>query len=213
MKNYYLSFSSLSEFRKALSFGYKTKYTTVTIKLGPYQFKSPSMRIIKDFDEDEKRVEEILDLCFIKSSVLWQDLSYEAYYYYLKNLESLNESCKKEIRLLSSSIRESDKFYSGMLTQISSTCGDSIKRVRSLGKMDTYTKGLKYLQPDAKMIEENVKLRKSTYSMISYLIALLPDSNRTKQRSIAYLRAGEKVMTKIYGIKQVELSEPEMILA
>jgi hypothetical protein len=207
----YPSFSSLSEYRRWFS-GYKTSYSKITIKLGPYQFKSPSLKIIKEFDEDEKRVEEILDLCFIKNQVMWQDVSYEAYYYYLKSLESLTNSLKKEIDVLSSSLRESDQFYSGMLTQMSKYCSDAIKRVRSLGKKETYSKGLKYLQPDDQMIEENVNMRKSTYSMIRYLIDLLPEGNKTKQRAISYLRAGEKVLTRIYGLKPLEITEPEMIL-
>ena len=96
-KKYSLRFSSLSDYRRFFSFGYKTKYTTVTIKVGPYQFKSPSLKIIKDFNEDEKRVEEILDLCFIQSDVMWQDLSYEASAYYENTLEGFNTACDKEI--------------------------------------------------------------------------------------------------------------------
>jgi len=212
-KKYSLKFSTLSDYRRFFSFGYKTRYSTITIKVGPYQFKSPSLKIIKDFNEDEKRVEKILDLCFIQNQVMWQDLSYEAYYYYMKSLERFNQACKLEISTMSSSLRESDQFYVGMLKQMSANGMESLNRVKELSKLSSISKGLKYMQPNLKLIEENANLRKSTYSMFRYLIDILPEGNKTKQRSLAYLHAGEKVLTRIYGLKPAEIGEPEMILA
>ena len=204
-------FHYLSELRNFFSFGYKTKYKSITIKLGAYSFKSPSLKIIKDFNEDESKIEEILKLCFINSEAMWQDLSFEESNYCIEELQRLDRMFNDEIKSLSKSSRESDKFYTSMLTAHSKYCVDTIEALSKMNQTSV-DKLEEFSRPEERVTEIIGNFRKKSYSMIRYLIDALPDDNITELRSYNILRAGEKILSKIYRINTSEIKEPELKL-